>query len=198
MADLDRVALADALIADILTPYLLHSCPELIQSIGRESFACAQCLYREIGEVCARDDKARRTLELFEEDPLTYSSVFGLVLQRLLAQDESWALAVQQQIIAFTASVRGDSTIAGSGAIAASGGAAAGERGVAVRGVVAGGIHIYEPPAGGPGEVAAGTPMVCPVDPAHYRRRLRQKGQRLFCREHGVALVPADSLPPKE
>jgi len=56
----------------------------------------------------------------------------------------------------------------------------------------------YEPPAGGPDEVPAGTLIVCPVDPAHYRRRLRQKGQQLFCPEHGVALVPADSLPSKE
>jgi len=53
----------------------------------------------------------------------------------------------------------------------------------------------YAPQAGGPGEVPAGTLMVCPLDPAHCRRRLRQKGQRLFCPEHGVALVPADSLP---
>jgi hypothetical protein len=57
---------------------------------------------------------------------------------------------------------------------------------------------LYEPPAGGPGEVPAGTLMVCPVDPAHYRRRLRQKGQRLFCSEHGVALVPADSSSSKK
>lgn len=57
---------------------------------------------------------------------------------------------------------------------------------------------LYEPSAGGPGEVPAGTLMVCPLNPAHYRRRLRQKGQQLFCPEHGVALVPADSLPSKE
>ena len=56
----------------------------------------------------------------------------------------------------------------------------------------------YEPPAGGPDEVEAGTLMVCPEDRAHYRRRLRQKGQPLFCPEHGVALVPADSPSPKE
>lgn len=149
MADLDRVALADTLIADILTPYLLRSCPELIQFMGRERFACAQRLYREVSEACAGDDKARRTLELFEEDPETYSSSFGLVLQRLLAQGESWALTIQQQIAAFTASMQGKSTVAGSGAIAASGGTAAGEMGVAVRGTVAGGIHIYgaQPPA---------------------------------------------------
>ncbi len=54
-------------------------------------------------------------------------------------------------------------------------------------------VAFYEPSAGEPQEVPAGTLMVCPVDPAHYRRRLRQKGQRLFCPEHGVDLVPADS-----
>jgi len=60
-------------------------------------------------------------------------------------------------------------------------------------GVLRGG---YEPSPGGPQEVPAGTLMVCPVDPQHYRRRLRQKGQKLFCPQHdGVALVPADSLP---
>ena len=134
MAALDRATLADALIADALTPYLLHSCPELIQSIGRESFACAQRLYREVSEVCVGDDKARRTLELFEEDPETYSSAFGLVLQRLFAQDESWALTIRHQVIAFTSSVRGDSTIVGSGAIALSNGISAGKMGVAVGG----------------------------------------------------------------
>lgn len=49
----------------------------------------------------------------------------------------------------------------------------------------------FEPLPGEPGEVPAGTWMVCPKDPTHYRRRLRQKGQRLFCPEHGVELVPA-------
>lgn len=59
-------------------------------------------------------------------------------------------------------------------------------------------VAFFEPQAGEPGEVPAGTLMVCPLDAAHYRRRLRQKGQRLFCPEHGVALVPADSLPSQE
>lgn len=47
-------------------------------------------------------------------------------------------------------------------------------------------------------EVSAGTLMVCPQDPAHYRRRIRQKGQQLICPEHGVALVPAAVLPAQE
>jgi hypothetical protein len=50
--------------------------------------------------------------------------------------------------------------------------------------------RFYEPLPGGEGEVAAGTEMVCPVDPTHYRKRLRQKGQVLFCPQHGVKLVP--------
>jgi hypothetical protein len=50
-----------------------------------------------------------------------------------------------------------------------------------------------------PGEVLpAGTLMVCPEDPDHYRQRLRQKGQLLFCPEHGVALVRVDALPSQE
>ncbi len=52
-------------------------------------------------------------------------------------------------------------------------------------------VAFYEPQPGEPGEVPAGTLMVCPQDPTHYRRRLRQKGQRLLCPEHGVELVPA-------
>jgi hypothetical protein len=53
----------------------------------------------------------------------------------------------------------------------------------------------YVPTLGESGEIPAGTLMVCPVDPAHYRRRLRQKGQKLFCPQHGKPLVLADSLP---
>lgn len=53
---------------------------------------------------------------------------------------------------------------------------------------------LYAPAAGGPDAVPAGTLMVCPVDPAHYRQRLRQKDQQLLCPQHGVPLVPADSL----
>lgn len=43
---------------------------------------------------------------------------------------------------------------------------------------------------GGEAEIPAGTLMVCPVDPTHYRRRLHQKGQVLICPQHGVRLVP--------
>jgi hypothetical protein len=54
-------------------------------------------------------------------------------------------------------------------------------------------LRSYRPPNGEP------TPppsvlMVCPQDPAHYRKRLRQRGQKLFCPEHGRPLVPADSV----
>jgi hypothetical protein len=52
----------------------------------------------------------------------------------------------------------------------------------------------YQPQPGGPSEIPAGTLMVCPDDPTHYQRRLRQKGQRLFCSQHDKELVPADSL----
>ena len=54
-------------------------------------------------------------------------------------------------------------------------------------------LRNYIPPAG------EHTPppsilMVCPVDPAHYRKRLRQKGQKLTCPDHDVPLVPEDSV----
>ncbi len=55
-------------------------------------------------------------------------------------------------------------------------------------------FRTYSPLAGEGGGVPAGTWMVCPQDPGHYRKRLRQKGQKLFCPEHGVPLVPADSI----
>ncbi len=50
--------------------------------------------------------------------------------------------------------------------------------------------RFFEPLPGGEGEVAAGTLMVCPEDPSHCRKRLQQKGQVLFCPQHGVRLVP--------
>jgi hypothetical protein len=52
--------------------------------------------------------------------------------------------------------------------------------------------RLFEPLPGGAGEVEAGTVMVCPVDPSHYRKRLQQKGQVLFCPQHGVRLVPPE------
>ena len=48
-----------------------------------------------------------------------------------------------------------------------------------------------------PGEdplIPAGTVVVCPVDPAHLRRRVQYKGQRLRCPLHGVDLVPASEV----
>lgn len=50
--------------------------------------------------------------------------------------------------------------------------------------------RFFEPLPGGEGGVPAGTLMVCPVDPSHYRKRLQQKGQVLFCPQHSVRLVP--------
>ena len=49
----------------------------------------------------------------------------------------------------------------------------------------------YQPAPGGPDDVPAGTDMVCPVDPDHYCKPLRQKGRRLFCPVHQVELIPA-------
>jgi hypothetical protein len=59
-------------------------------------------------------------------------------------------------------------------------------------------LRIYEPPPGDEDEIQPGTLMVCPVDPDHYQQRLRQRGQRLYCPDHEVGLVPAHQLPPQE
>lgn len=57
---------------------------------------------------------------------------------------------------------------------------------------------LFSPAPGGPQPVQATTMMVCPVDPSHYQRPLMVQGQRLFCPQHGVELVPQDSLPHEE
>lgn len=54
-------------------------------------------------------------------------------------------------------------------------------------------LRLYVQPAG-EHTPPPGTLMVCPVDPAHYRKRLRQKGQKLTCPDHNVPLVPEDSV----
>ena len=61
------------------------------------------------------------------------------------------------------------------------------------------GLHLeltrsYDPLPGEGDAIPVSTVMVCPVDPTHYRKHLRQKGQRLFCPEHGVELVPEDKF----
>jgi hypothetical protein len=56
---------------------------------------------------------------------------------------------------------------------------------------------MYSPPDG-EHTPPTSTLMVCPEDPTHYRKRLRQKGKTLFCPEHGVSLVPADSIEAEE
>jgi hypothetical protein len=39
-----------------------------------------------------------------------------------------------------------------------------------------------------------GALYVCPVDPSHYQQILQFKGQRLWCSQHEVELVPEDKL----
>lgn len=56
----------------------------------------------------------------------------------------------------------------------------------------------YDPLAGADNEVPAGTTVVCPIDPTHCRKKLRAKGQKLFCPQHGKLLVPEDQLESKE
>lgn len=51
-------------------------------------------------------------------------------------------------------------------------------------------FYEYSPLPGEEGGVPAGTLMVCPEDPSHCRKRLQQRGQVLFCPQHGVRLVP--------
>ncbi len=53
---------------------------------------------------------------------------------------------------------------------------------------------IYQPTAGEPEEIPASQLMICPQDPTHYRKRLHRRGQKLVCPEHGVLLVPVNSL----
>ena len=48
---------------------------------------------------------------------------------------------------------------------------------------------VYFQPPGDPALVAPGALVVCPVDPGHYKVRLRQAGQR--CPEHSALLVAA-------
>ena len=59
-------------------------------------------------------------------------------------------------------------------------------------------LRAYISPTGEPSPTSVSVLMVCPQDPTHYRKRLRQKGKKLFCPEHGVPLVPADSIEAKE
>jgi hypothetical protein len=51
-------------------------------------------------------------------------------------------------------------------------------------------IRFWKRLPGGEAEVPAGSLMVCPEDPPHYRKRLHQRGQVLICPQHGVRLVP--------
>lgn len=48
----------------------------------------------------------------------------------------------------------------------------------------------YDRLEGDAGSIPAGTRMVCPESDCDYKRSLRQKGQRLFCPNHGTPLVP--------
>jgi hypothetical protein len=57
---------------------------------------------------------------------------------------------------------------------------------------------LFSPAPGGPQPIPATTIMVCPEDPSHYQRPLMFQGQRLFCPQHQVELVPRDSLPSED
>lgn len=54
--------------------------------------------------------------------------------------------------------------------------------------------RLFEPLLGEPSVVAPGDLMVCPVDPAHYRRRIQYAGQVFRCPEHNVRLVPESEV----
>jgi hypothetical protein len=56
------------------------------------------------------------------------------------------------------------------------------------------GILSREGGLGDEWEIPAGTVMVCPKNPSHYRMRLQFVGQRLRCPEHDVDLVPEESI----
>jgi hypothetical protein len=58
-------------------------------------------------------------------------------------------------------------------------------------------FRFYSPMAGEPAPPSS-ILLVCPEDPDHYRKHIVQKGRKYFCPEHGVPLVPADSIEPKE
>jgi len=54
--------------------------------------------------------------------------------------------------------------------------------------------RLFQPLPGAEGEIPAGTMMVCPVDPGHYRMPLQFAGQQLRCPEHNVDLVPEERI----
>ena len=49
--------------------------------------------------------------------------------------------------------------------------------------------------AGDTSAVSPGTRMACPKPSCPQERTLRQKGQRLLCPEHGIPMVPKNTLP---
>lgn len=53
---------------------------------------------------------------------------------------------------------------------------------------------MFDHSPGGPFNIPASVVLVCPVDPSHYRRRLRAKGPRLKCPVHNVELVPLSEV----
>lgn len=53
---------------------------------------------------------------------------------------------------------------------------------------------MFDHSPGGPFNIPASVVLVCPVDPSHYRRRLRTKGPRLKCPVHNVELVPLSEI----
>ena len=55
----------------------------------------------------------------------------------------------------------------------------------------------YEPPGGDPDAIPAGTVVVCPADPDHYRRVVQFQGQQFTCPQHHKQLVPATSVSPE-
>jgi hypothetical protein len=57
---------------------------------------------------------------------------------------------------------------------------------------------LFSPNAGEPQVVEARTVMVCPQASCQYQRILMVQGERLFCPQHRVALVPKSSLSAKE
>lgn len=131
----------------VLSKYALKESGKVVGEIGKEAILLSSELLKKVRThfETQPDERPRKALANYVDDPEDYEAVFEKYLQQELKANEAFHQEVVSLLQRFQAAAPESEVniaVSGSGAIATHGGVAAGEGGAAVKGNVEGGIHI--------------------------------------------------------
>lgn len=118
---------------------------DLAKKAGGAAVKAAQQIYNAVKEHFAKNNQAKQTFELYEQNPEIFEGALKLILQQQFEQNQTFAKQIQELLATFekvAPSEMNQIILRGSGAIATNGSVAAGEGGYAA----GGDIHIGAKP----------------------------------------------------